>query len=420
MTIERLAAGGDGVGRVGGKVTFVPSTAPGDVVDVVHVEDRRSFSRARVRRIVSPSPDRVEPACPAFGTCGGCCWQHVRYPAQLDAKRLIVADALQRIGGIAPPEVRRTLPSPETYGYRHRARLHAGRVGDAIAFGFYRAGSTTLVPLRVCPVLHRSVEAALDALGLAGSRHAQELARCVEARVDADWEGSRVRLTLRGRGGAPLALPAGAARTIRQHLGGAGVAPLLGDDADAPLSLGPGQDALITTGEAFTQVNLAQNLRLVAAAVALAAPLPGEEALDLYCGLGNLSLPLSAAGARVLGVDLDPAAVRQAEANARRLRSGALFAADDAAAAVTALARAGRRFPLVVLNPPRTGARETVERLAALVPRRVVVVSCDPATLARDAAVLGAHGYRLDVVQPIDIFPQTAHVETVALFSREA
>lgn len=418
MTVERLAAGGDGVGRIDGKVTFVPLTAPGDVVEVVRVEDRRSFSRARVRRVVRPSPDRVEPACPAFGACGGCSWQHVSYAAQLEAKRLIVADALRRIGGIAPPEVRRTLPSPDAYGYRHRARLHAGRVGDAVVFGFYRAGSTTLIPLRGCPVLHRSLDAALAALALAGTRHPAELARCVEARADADWNGAQVRLILRGAGGEPLEIPAGAAKTIRKHLGGGGVAPLIGDDAEQPLRLGPGEDALVTTGEAFTQVNLAQNVRLVAAAIELAAPHPGEETLDLYCGLGNLSLPLSAAGARVLGVDLDAAAVHQAEANARRLRSTAVFAADDAAAAVRALARAGRRFPLVVLNPPRTGGREAVENLAALAPERVVVVSCDPATLARDAAVLIAQGHRLHAVLPIDVFPQTAHVETVALFGR--
>jgi 23S rRNA (uracil1939-C5)-methyltransferase len=141
--------------------------------------------------------------------------------------------------------------------------------------------------------------------------------------------------------------------------------------------------------------------------------------LDLCCGLGNLALPAAARGGRVTGVDLDGQAIVQARENARRLGLSATFIHDDAAAAVLALAGAGRRFPLVLLNPPRAGAREAVAAIPALSPSRILVVSCDPATLARDAAALAAAGYRLDAVRPVDLFPQTAHVETVARFSRE-
>lgn len=418
LTVERLAAGGDGIGRIAGKVAFVPLTAPGDLVEVGQVEDRRTFFRARVRRVVRPSPDRVEPVCPAFGVCGGCSWQHLAYRAQLDAKRAIVAEALRRIGRITSAAVADTLPSPQAYGYRHRARLHAGRRDAAVVFGFFKAGSATLVPLEGCPVLHRALEATLRALARAGSRHSAEFARCGEARADTDWSGGAVRLILRAPDGAPLALSAGAAQTIREELAHCDVSLLCGDDTDKPLRLGPGAEALVTTGEAFTQVNLAQNRTLVATALELAAPRPGEETLDLYCGLGNLSLPLSAAGARVLGIDQDAASVRQAQENARRLGRPADFAVGDAAAAARGLSASGRRFPLVLLNPPRTGARETVECLGALAPERIVLVSCDPATLARDAAALLAQGHHLEEARPIDLFPQTAHVETVALFSR--
>jgi 23S rRNA (uracil1939-C5)-methyltransferase len=183
-----------------------------------------------------------------------------------------------------------------------------------------------------------------------------------------------------------------------------------------PLRLGPGDDALITTGATFTQVNLAQNAALVATALDLADPRPGEEVLDLCCGLGNLAVPAAARGARVLGVDLDGEAVRQARDNARRARCDATFVRGDAAAVAAALAGEGRRFGLVLLNPPRGGARDACATLAALAPARVVVVSCDPATLARDAAVLAAGGFRLAAAQPLDLFPQTAHVETAARF----
>jgi len=192
---------------------------------------------------------------------------------------------------------------------------------------------------------------------------------------------------------------------------------LFGDDTHRPLPLGPGDDALVTTGETFTQVNLANNQALVGTVLGLAAPRAGEEVLDLYCGLGNLALPTAARGARVLGADLDAEAVRQALENATRLGRETEFVRGDAAAVARELRGQGRRFALVLLNPPRTGARDTVAAVAALAPARVVMVSCDPATLARDAAAFRAAGYRLDAVAPIDLFPQTAHVETVSLFT---
>jgi tRNA/tmRNA/rRNA uracil-C5-methylase (TrmA/RlmC/RlmD family) len=191
---------------------------------------------------------------------------------------------------------------------------------------------------------------------------------------------------------------------------------LLGDETREPLPLGPGPQALVTTGEAFTQVNLRQNLKLVEVALDLAAPVPGEEILDLCCGLGNLAVPAAARGGQVTGVDIDGEAVRQARENSGRLGFKATFVRDDAAAAARALAGAGRRFTLVLLNPPRTGAREAASIVPSLAPLRIVVVSCDPATLARDASVLAAAGYALEAVCPIDLFPQTAHVETVTLF----
>jgi len=418
FVIDRLAAGGDGVGRIGAKVAFVARTAPGDEVEVELCEERRTWCRARVRRLVKPGPDRITPPCPSFGACGGCDWQHLTYPAQLAAKSSIVEDALRRIGRLDPPAIAPTLPSPLEFGYRHRARLHiAMREGGAV-FGFFRPGSHDVVPLERCLVLHPALNGILGTLAETGRRQPRAFALCREARIDTGWDGSAVRLLFRGDQGEPVGIPGAATLAARDAAAARGIRLLLDDARGEPLALGPGPDALVTTGETFTQINLRQNQTLVELAIALAAPVPGEDVLDLCCGLGNLALPAAAKGARVTGVDLDEQAIRQARENARRLGSAATFVCDDAGAAVRALAGSGRRFSLVLLNPPRTGAREAVAALPALSPSRVVVVSCDPATLARDAAALAASGYLLDTARPVDLFPQTAHVETVALFRR--
>jgi len=418
LVIDRLAAGGDGVGRIGAKVAFVALTAPGDEVEVEVRDERRTWCRARVLRILKPGPDRAAPPCSSFGACGGCTWQHLAYPAQLAAKRSIVEDALRRIGRLDPPAIAPTLPSPLEFGYRHRARLHiAVREGGAV-FGFFRPGSHDVVPLQRCPVLHPALEGILGILAETGRRQPRAFARCREARIDTGWDGSTVRLLFRGGQGEPAGIPGAATLAVRAAAAARGIRLILDDTRGEPLALGPGPDALVTTGETFTQINLRQNQALVELAMALAAPIPGEDVLDLCCGLGNLALPAAARGARVTGVDLDEQAIVQAVENARRLGRAATFVRDDAAAAVRALAGSGRRFALVLINPPRTGAREAVAALPALSPSRVVVVSCDPATLARDAAALAALGYTLDAARPLDLFPQTAHVETVTLFRR--
>jgi 23S rRNA (uracil1939-C5)-methyltransferase len=370
-----------------------------------------------VLRVVRPGPDRVAPHCPHFGACGGCDWQHLSLAAQLEEKRSIVADALRRIGRLEPPPIAPAVPSPLAFGYRHRARLHLARRGGAAVFGFYRAGSHDVVPLASCPVLAAALDGVLGLLAESGRRQPEAFAACSEVRLDAGWDGTAVRLLWRGPRGETAALPAAAARDLRAAAAARDVALLDGARGE-PLALGPGPDALVTTGETFTQVNLRQNRALVELAIALAAPAPGEQTLDLCCGLGNLSLPAAACGARVTGVDLDAPAIAQAQDNARRLGRDATFVCEDAGAAIRGLAGAGRRFPLVLLNPPRTGARDAVAALPALGPDRVIVVSCDPATLARDAAALVAAGYRLDTVRPLDLFPHTAHVETVARFVR--
>jgi 23S rRNA (uracil1939-C5)-methyltransferase len=354
LVIDSLAYQGSGVGRHEGAVVFVPFTAPGDRVRVRVVSERRRYAHAEVLDVLAPSPARVEPACPHFGVCGGCQWQHVAYERQLEAKRKIVADALRRIAGVDAP-VEAVVPSPSPYRYRNRARFHidaAGRVG------FYRRASHALVEVRACPVLDERLEAALA--GLRGTPGPAE----TELRVAGD--GSVVEAA-----GLPFGQVNGEVNDrLKACLGG-----------QAALAFGPGGPRSI---------------------------------LDRYCGEGNLSLPLAAGGTRVLGCDVSAAAVAAAAARARALGAAAEYRVE--AISPRTLARLGREtWDLVILDPPRTGLPGLARAAAALGAPLVALVSCAPPMLARDLRAFLAEGYAVSLVQPFDMFPQTFHVETLAM-----
>jgi len=270
LTIDSLAYQGAGVGRYGGKVVFVPFTAPGDRVRVRPVADHGSYMRAELLEVLLPSPGRVEPPCPHFGVCGGCQWQHVAYPQQLEAKRAIVADALRRIGG-ADAEIRSVIPSPLPYGYRSRVRFHLDARGRV---GFYRRATHEVIEIERCPLLDERLNGAVPGL------HGRRGPAAIELRV--------------------------------------------GDDGE----VGPAD------GLPFGQVNAAVNALLMGCLKARVAAAfgPGSRLaiLDLYCGDGNLSLPLATAGRSIVGYDLSRSAVAAARARtlAIRRRSGPAPRAD--------------------------------------------------------------------------------------------
>ncbi len=354
LVIDSLAYQGSGVGRHEGIVVFVPFTAPGDRVRVRVVAERRSYVHAELLEVLAPSPARAQPACPHFGVCGGCQWQHVAYERQLEAKRTIVADALRRIGGAAVP-VEAVVPSPSAYRYRNRARFHIDPAGKA---GFYRRASRAVVEVQACPVLDERLEAAIAGL--------------------------------RGRRGP----------------------------AETELRLGEDGAVLPAQGLPFGQVNAAVNDKLKACLgeqVAKAfAPGSLRAILDLYCGDGNLSLPLAGSGRRILGCDVSAAAVAAAAARARALAVAAEYRVE--AISPRALARLGREaFDLLILDPPRTGLPGLARAAAALGAPVVALVSCAPPMLARDLRAFLERGYVVSLVQPFDMFPQTFHVETLVM-----
>jgi len=408
VRILRLAAGGDGVGRLeDGRTVFIPRTTPGDLVRVRAVRLSKTFARAAVAEVVEPSPDRVVPACPHYerDQCGGCQLQHCSMPAQLAAKRAIVGDALRRIArlDVPDPDIE---PAPAAWGYRNKVTLAVGPGGRPI--GFHRQGQAgTLFDLSRCLI----AEPALMELWTLVRAHRALLPPDAEQLVlRLDRQGGR-HLTIRVRGQTAW----GGAGALHRELAARGVPATLWwePEGGAPRAVAGSEDPYPVSS--FEQVNPLMGDAIRTWAVSRLGSLAGATAWDLYAGLGETTALLAAAGAAVHSVELDPRAVR--EATRRGPEAGVVRhvgRAEDAAAKLPAP-------DVVVTNPPRTGmdARVT-DAITRARPRRVAYLSCDPATLARDLSRLLAPGdsapaLRLGALRAFDLFPQTAHVETVAI-----
>ena len=411
LVVERLTYGGDGLAHHDGQVVFVPYVAPGDRVRARIVERRPGFARAELCDVVGEGHARTAPRCPLFGRCGGCQWQHLATPAQRAAKTAIVAEQLARLGGLRDVDVRPARSGDDAWGYRARITL----LVEGRRLGFRRARSHALVEIDDCAIADPALVAHLGiarewVARLRAAPNRLTLARAADGVV-------LVADTRRSPGPTDVEatedLLARHASVRGAVLSGTGARIVVGDP-HVPVPLEPDLQ-LEVPADAFTQVNPSANLLLVATVLELAGGVAGWRVLDLYCGAGNFTVPLARRGADVLGIERSEPAVAAGRANAARL--GIPAARFLRGAAAPELARLpAEALDLVVLDPPRAGAADVVPLLVARRPRRVVYVSCDPATLARDAGVLVAGGYRPGRVQPIDLFPHTYHIETVAEF----
>jgi 23S rRNA (uracil1939-C5)-methyltransferase len=382
LTLDSLAFGGEAVGRdADGRVVFVAGGAPGDRVVARLVEDKRKFARAELVRVVAAGAARVAAPCPIVDRCGGCPWQHVAYDAQLAAKQAIVARALGKLDVRVEPIV----PSPAALGYRTRARMTVR--GGAVGFAGRRSHEIVDVErcIALAPALDAAMQAARRTLGpLAG----EEGAIAGLSRADA------VEIAVTAGQGAERARLAAAARAL---VGQAGITRVTVDDPSAPAA-------------GFAQANAAQNETLQRL-VRQAARADGLRVLELYAGDGNFTRVLGARGGVAVEGDRPAAA---------RLRALALpgWQVESQAAAVAVGKLRGERFDVVVLDPPRAGAADVAAELPAFAPERIVYVSCDPMTLARDLATLAERGYVARAAWPVDMMPQTWHVEVVALVEK--
>lgn len=360
LDIEDMAFGGEGVARHRGCVVFVPFTLPGEKVEGEIVESKKRFARAKLVRVVTPSPERVTPACRYYGECGGCQYQHAAYPLQLRVKHKQVVNLLERIGGFSSPLVDEVVPCPQPYHYRNRLMLRSqwNKTEQRLMVGFLKESSRLVVDIEECPIAEPELNQ-----------------RILEVRANPPPKG-------------------GIKVVIRRP-----------------------PEVWEVPKDSFFQNNFLLLPALVDVVRSRLKSSGARHLIDVYCGVGFFGIELAKSVESFAGVELDRPAIRAARINALRFgASNGEFIEGDAGALLPELVR---RFPpestCVLLDPPRVGCRpESLEVLAASRPLQIVYVSCHPATLARDLRKLCEQGYRLERVTPVDMFPQTQHVECVA------
>ncbi len=415
---------GRGVARIEGKAVFIEGALPGERVRFRTVKRRRHFDDAQLTAVLEPSVDRVAPRCAHFGVCGGCSLQHLAPAAQIAAKQRQLLDNLERIGKVAPATVLEPLRGPD-WAYRRRARLgvkYVHKKGRVLA-GFRERSKPYLADIRRCEVLQeRFADLPTQLAQLAETLSIREQLPQVELAAG-DGQSALVFRVMSEPTPEDLDKIArfGVERNVQIFLQPGGldtVRPLRPDYPPLEYSVDAGRITLEFGPIDFIQVNGVINSHMVEAALALLAPSGADRVLDLFCGLGNFTLPLARRAGRVVGVEGDRALVNKARANAVRNGIGnAEFAVDNLFDPKSFGSWAQQRYTHVLLDPPRAGAAELLPGLAYWRPQRVVYISCHPGSLARDAGTLVHNlGYTLTHAGVMDMFPHTTHVESIAVF----
>lgn len=402
IRIEKIIHGGDAMGYApDGRPVFVPYAAPGEWVRVELGESHKGFFRARLIEVMEPSADRVKPRCRYFGQCGGCQFQHLGYACQVRAKEAVLREQLQRLGGIADVPLRPTLPSPSEWNYRNHIQCTPA---EGNRLGFFRPATHSVLPVDEC--------------------HLPE-GKLLDLWKTLDWEsfpGLR-QIGFRASDDDEMIVLEGDAGQLPEVSVESAVSAAWLDPQGGMVYLAGGPLHYAILGRVFTvsagsffQVNTAQIPAMVKAVMELADPARNETVLDLYCGTGLFSAFLAERAARVIGIEESPLAAADFELNLDSFDTVELYAA-SAEAALEAIAE---KPDLAVVDPPRSGLTARAMRaLLHAAPPRIVMASCDMSTLARDARILSGAGYRLTAVVPIDMFPQTSHLETVSRWIKE-
>ena len=439
LDITGYTAEGMGVARLEGRVVFVPFTIAGERWKVRLEKVNKSVAWGRGVELLRSSPERIEPGCPLFGRCGGCQYRHMTYQEELRAKRQRVADALERVGGVKlnlPP----VLGAEEPDRYRNKVQFPVREERDGLAVGYYRGRSHHVLDVADCRLQPEAVTALRRAfkdwmeqfqISAYDEESGTGLIRHLYVRTNRAGEA----LCCVVANGEKLPHAAELADQLRRAVPSLAGLVLNINRKDTNVILGPeyrtlwGRDWLEEelrgmtfrlSVPSFFQINRAQTERLYALALEFAGLSGGETVLDLYCGIGTISLALARQAGQVIGAEIVPQAVEDARANAARSGvENVRFLCGDAGEAAARLAEEGVHPRVICVDPPRKGLSPEVPGiLAGMEPDRIVYVSCDPATLARDAKRLGELGYRAVKVQAVDLFPRTAHVETVLQFLR--
>jgi 23S rRNA (uracil1939-C5)-methyltransferase len=408
LQLDHMAYGGDAIGRFEGKAIFVPGGIAGELVQVEIVEEHDRFSRARLIDVLEASPDRVLPRCPHFSPspaiagegrgegCGGCQWQHIAYEAQLKFKAQIVREQFERIGRITGALVHDMLPSPQAWAYRNHVRFSTTADGS---LGFQAAKSNRVVPIEVCHIVEEPIlEWLLLNVKERGSERENE--RKSESILSGDVNSQNSQRSRRTRISESVNLQI---NSVDNQID-VRVSNLQFPTSNFQYQLSP---------DSFFQVNSSLISMLVQQVLAQLDPRANEVILDAYCGVGLFTRFIAAKANRVIGLESSPSAIRDAKQNLREFKNIKLYRG----LVEKILPTLDDKIDAAVVDPPRAGCGpQTVRALIDQRVKRIVYVSCDPSTLARDARQLIDGGYRLIEVQPIDLFPQTYHIESVSLF----
>jgi 23S rRNA (uracil1939-C5)-methyltransferase len=417
VRIESVAFKGYGVARIHEKVVFIPHTVTGDQAWIEMTEEKKKYSMGRLIQIIKPSPWRVNPLCPSFGSCGGCQWQHIDYLIQCKLKREILEDVLKRFGGVKDSPPLMVTPSLHPYGYRIRAQLKA----KGKTLGYFQERSHRIVDIQECPIAHPLINQMLSLI----RERFLPFSRMGEIKINVSPDESKGVLIFHslslGRGtenafGEFLqndALVNGIVITQKERLNLFGDPPLnftipLGQEREKrnlKFRISPGS---------FFQVNPMQNQTLIQTVLQFGEVNTVERALDLYCGIGNFTLPLATGAKEVSGIEENRMAIMDARFNAER--NGIRNCEFIQGKVEDVLMSWKREKPdLVVLDPPRIGCKTVLDQVVRLKPKKVVYVSCEPTTFSRDLRLFHERGYSLQRLSLIDMFPQTYHMEVIGL-----
>lgn len=381
IKIDSVAFGGEGVGRVDNFVAFVPFSAPGDELEIEITQVKKKFVRGKILKIIKPSQARVKPPCRYYEKCGGCCYQHLDYQHQLAIKKKQVEDAFRKIGKIANPPVPGIIASPYEYHYRGKAQFHAEAISHGCKIGLLDVSGGRLINIEQCEIMEESINQKLSLLR--ESRRVQQndndltiWSECLAS--DAHDKGSVVRVV-------------------------------------------KGKNFLVPR-DGFFQANLYLTDTLVDEVCRLAASEKMNTLVDAYCGSGLFSVFLSPYAEKIIGIEINEKSVRYAQINAENagVKNAAFIHGDMEEILQQGLLPSGDRADLIVLDPPRTGCDKTVlKAIAALQPEKIIYISCNPATQARDVQYLSESGYDLKNLKPVDMFPQTEHIEVVGFLEKK-
>lgn len=425
-TIESLAQDGRGVAHIDGKTVFIHGALPGERVQFTYERIQRNFDAGHVQSVLEPATTRIVPRCPHFGVCGGCCLQHLEATAQIRAKEQVLRDALEHIGKVQPQHGYLPPLTAQPWGYRRKARLGVKYVEakSKLLIGFRERNSAFVTDLHRCEILHPTVGERLELLRTVIEQLSirKQIPQIEVAMGDADCvliirvlsnpnEQDKERLRqFATQYGLYLYLQTGGPQQLEP----------LTTAADLTYSLPELNLRLKFQPLDFTQVNLELNRLLIAQVLKLLNPQPQERILDLFCGIGNFTLPLATRAHAVIGVEGDAGLVARANANAvANGITNCQFHTTDLYAALNNASWLNAAFDTVVLDPPRSGAMQILPHLPKLGARQILYISCLPATLARDAGILvNELGFKLSIAGVMDMFPHTAHVESLAVFER--